>query len=79
MALPGGQDTRDQILQDKLPGGTILSADIEEYNPSTAYPAELQERVILGGTGKYFGVRGVRTVSPIPGKPDYLLVKMKFK
>jgi hypothetical protein len=49
------------------------------YNAGTNYPEERQDRVIVGGTGKYEGARGIMSISPIDGKPDYLLVKLKFK
>jgi hypothetical protein len=78
-SLPRGNDIRDGILQDTLPGGTLLVEGIVEYNAATNFLDKPVERPIVGGTGKFAGARGVRISTPIPGQPGDLLVKLIFK
>ena len=77
--IPGGTEVRDMIIQDTLPGGTVLSSVIATFNTGTNFPVSRQDRVIVGGTGKYNGARGIRYTDPIDGQPGDALVKLRFK
>ena len=77
--IPGGTEIRDMIIQDSLPGGTVLSSIIATFNTKTNFPTSRQDRVIVGGTGKYTGARGIRYTDPIDGQPGDALVQLRFK
>ena len=77
--IPGGTEVRDMIIQDTLPDGTVLSAIIATFNTGTNFPVSRQDRIIVGGTGKYTGARGIRYTSPIEGQPGDAMVRLKFK
>ena len=77
--IPGGTEKRDMIIQDTLPGGTVISVTIADFNTATNFPVARQDRVIVGGTGKYNGAKGIRYTDPIEGKPGDALVRLKFK
>lgn len=77
--IPGGTEKRDMIIQDILPGGTVMSVTIADFNTATNFPVARQDRIIVGGTGKYNGAKGIRYTDPIEGKPGDALVNLKFK
>ena len=77
--LPGGTETRDMIIQDTLPGGTVTSVVIAQFNTGTNFPIASQDRVIVGGTGKYNGAKGIRYTDPVDGKPGDARVRLVFK
>lgn len=77
--LPGGTETRDMIIQDTLPGGTVTSVIIAQFNTGTNFPLARQDRVIVGGTGKYNGAKGIRYTDPVDGKPGDARVRLEFK
>jgi hypothetical protein len=77
--IPGGTEKRDMIIQNTLPGGTVISVTIADFNTATNFPVSRQDRVIVGGTGKYNGAKGIRYTDPIEGKPGDALVHLKFK
>lgn len=72
-------EKRDMIIQDQLPGGTVISVTIADFDTATNFPISRQDRVIVGGTGKYNGAKGIRYTDPIEGKPGDALVHLKFK
>lgn len=77
--LPGGTETRDMIIQDTLPGGTVISVVIPLFNTATNFPIGRQDRVIVGGTGKYNAAKGIRYTDPVDGKPGDARVRLVFK
>lgn len=77
--LPGATETRDMIIQDTLPGGTVTSVIIAQFNTGTNFPIGRQDRVIVGGTGKYNGAKGIRYTDPVDGKPGDARVRLEFK
>lgn len=77
--ISSGIEKRDMIIQDQLPGGTVISVTIADFDTATNFPISRQDRVIVGGTGKYNGAKGIRYTDPIEGKPGDALVHLKFK
>lgn len=75
----GGQDERDTLAEYLLPDGTITINGITSNNSGTNLPSKTSVRPIVGGSGKYLGVRGTSTVSPIAGQPNRFLINLKFK
>lgn len=77
--IVGGTTTRDLLVSYSLPEGTVTTVNMNKFPLGTNFPVESSDRAIIGGTGRYAGVKGVATVTPISGHPDDLMVKLKFK
>jgi hypothetical protein len=77
--IPGGDNVTDALIEYKLPGGSVTVSGITTTHPGTHFPNKDSERPIVGGTGKYFGVRGTSKVTPMAGQPNMFLTNLKFK
>lgn len=67
--VPGGSQSRMSTQWLTLPGGAIQSSTLVDA-PQGTPPVKRQEFVIVGGTGKFAGVRGTMTMTPLGGNEN---------
>ena len=78
-AVIGSFTGRHIVIGADLPGGTVTSVIIAQFNTGTNFPIGRKDRVIVGGTGRYNGVKGIRYTDPVEGKPGDARVRLEFK
>lgn len=78
-AVIGSFAGRHIVIAADLPGGTVTSVIIVQFNTGTNFPIGRQDRVIVGGTEKYNGAKGIRYTDPVDGKPGDARVRLEFQ
>ena len=64
-AVVGGEEQRLGTTQFTLQGGTIVASGSFTAPPGMLLPRDATIRPIVGGTGKYKGIQGTLTQTPL--------------
>ncbi len=69
----------DNLVAYSLPGGTIIATSITLDGLQTHLMINAVDRIVVGGNGKYDGVRGVVANIPVSDKPGFYTHSFRFK